>query len=333
MSALLFDIGWLKIQHVKYPWRALAFLLIPAGIALYLFALRRRSKLSMRYSNTSILSRVMPSQKNWVRHLAVGLSLLTIVTLTIAFMVPLAKDKVPRERATVVVVIDVSMSMESADVAPTRLAAAKQTSKELISSLPDTFNVAVVELAGNSSLILPPTTDRLQANAAIDGLTVREGTSIGDAIAVSLTALDQVPVEPGDSPVPASVVILSDGGDATGPMQGKDPMAAAQEAKGKKVQIYTVAYGTQTGYVDVDGERQIVAPNTSLLESLADATGGDALQADGKTPVTKLWKSLNSSVGYAEVDKEVTARWAGLGLVFGALAALAAVMLAARWPQ
>ncbi|MGL4831007.1 MAG: VWA domain-containing protein [Propionibacteriaceae bacterium] len=332
MIELFGSLSWLWPRRFRYPMRALCLLLIPAGIAFYIFASKRRSKHSIRYTNTSVLAKVMSTQKKWLRHLAVVLSLLTILTLTIAFMIPLGKDHVPRERATVVIVVDTSLSMSSTDVAPNRLDSAKEAATELVKSMPSSYNIAVVSLAGSSSLLVAPTTDRAVVLTAIEKLEPKESTALGDALRLAVDAVGLAPRSDDESPAPASIVLLSDGGEIGGEELGEDPELPAQEARKLSIPIFTVAYGTQTGYVDVDGTRQIVPPNTERLEKIATISGGELLTATSEKALEKTYTSLQTKVGYEEVDKEVTARWAGFGLVFGVLAALAAVMMAARWP-
>ena len=330
MIDLLGSLGWLLPRRFRYPMRALCLLLIPAGVAFYIFASKQRSKRSIRYANTSVLAKVMRTQKKWLRHLAVVLSLLTLLTLTIAFMIPLGKDYVPRERATVVIVVDTSLSMSSADVVPSRLESAKDTALALVQFMPISYNVAVVSLAGNSSLLVPPTTDRDAVRAAIKKLQPKESTATGDSLRLALDAVSLAPQGGMESPAPASIVLLSDGGEQ-GQEPGEDAMLVAKEAYKQSIPIFTVAYGTQTGYVDVDRTRQIVPPNTERLGQIAKISGGELLTAASEKSIEKAYTSLETMVGYEEVEKEVTARWAGFGLVFGVLAALAAVLLAARW--
>lgn len=327
MTPLNSAFAWLWPEEFAHPMRLFWLLLIPAGIALYVIARKLRKNNAMRYTNTAIMGRVMGSQKEIIRHLAVAFSLLTIITLSIANAIPLALDRVPRQRATVVLIIDTSRSMESTDVAPNRLAAAKKAATDFVDKLPDGFNVSIVSLAGNSSMEMPPMTDKSAAKMAIDKLGTQDSTAVGEALIIALEAVSRAPKGDDGSVAPASIVLLSDG---TSNM-GRSPIQAAQEAKAKGVRIYTVAYGTETGYVDIDGKREIVAPDKTLMTQIAQETGGEMVSADSPQSLERAYKNLQTKVGYDEVRTEVTARWAGLGLAFGILAALAAVLLAARW--
>lgn len=143
-----------ELQFLQ-PERLWALLVVPVLIALYLWAMTRKGRTGMRFTNTSVLGRVVPKQSQWRRHLAVAMSLLSLVTLVLAWSRPNGVDRVPRERATIVLVIDVSRSMEATDVKPTRMDAAKQLSLEFIKSLPEQYNLAVVSLSGNPAVRLP----------------------------------------------------------------------------------------------------------------------------------------------------------------------------------
>ena len=138
------------------PERLLILLVIPLLVAAYIFATLRKNRRGMRFTNTSMLDVVVPKQSQWRRHVAVALSLLSLVTLTAAFARPKTEVDVPRERATVVIVIDASLSMQATDVKPSRFEAAKAAAIEFVKELPDKYNVAVVSMAGSASILVPP---------------------------------------------------------------------------------------------------------------------------------------------------------------------------------
>lgn len=332
VAAMLVSVpDWLQVWHLqfKHPERLWAWLLIPLFLGLYVFLSRRRSRRGMRYTNTAVLGQIAHRQRRWLRHLAVVMSLLTLLTLVFAFAIPMAKTKVPRERATVVLTIDVSQSMAATDVAPTRLDAVKQTAAEFIDGLPTAYNVAVVALSGNPSLRLPPTTDHSAAKRMVQSLSLQDGTAIGDAISLSLDALNQAPKGSDGSAPPAIIALLSDGASD----RGQAPQQAAGAAKDKGVKVYTVAYGTRFGKVNLDGESYVVPPDEALMKEIAQISGGEQYTAKDGAQLKNAYGQLKSAVGYEDKFAEVTAQWAGLGIVFGLLAAIAAVMMAARWPS
>ena len=233
------------------PQRLWLLLIIPFLVAAYIWAVRRKNRFGMRFTNTAVLGAVAPSQSQWRRHVAVALSLLSLVTLVIAWARPNGVEKMPRERATVVLIVDTSLSMEATDVKPTRLAAAKQLSIEFAKSLPEQFNLALVSLSGNPAVRMPPTLDRSLAERAINALTPDESTAVGDAISTALSALKIAPKGDDGKPPPGAIVLLSDGQNTAGRSRCRPPTTRAGEGP-----VYTIAYGSDNGWVDVDGKRR-----------------------------------------------------------------------------
>ncbi len=318
----MFDLSFLQ------PVRLWMLLLVPLLVAIYIFALLRRNRSGMRFTNTAVLGRVVPKQSQWRRHLAVALSLLSLITLVLAWAQPNGVERVPRERATIVMVIDVSQSMAATDVQPNRMDAAKALAKQFVASLPAQYNVAVVSMAGNPATRLGPTTDRVYANRALDALTLQDSTAVGDALYVALSAIQMAPKGDDGSVAPGAIVLLSDGQNTA----GRSPAQAAAEAKKAGVPVHTIAYGTENGSVDLDGKRERVPPDRALMQSIAEATGGTSSAAESAGDLSRVYNTIRSEVGFEEVKKETTAIWAGYGLAFAVVAALAAVSLGARWP-
>lgn len=310
------------------PDRLWALLVVPVLVVLYVWAMRRRGRTGMRFTNTSVLARVVPKQSQWRRHLAVALSLLSLVTLVLAWAQPNGIDKVPRERATIVVVIDISRSMAATDVKPDRLGAAKELSIRFIKDLPVQYNVAVVSLSGNPAVRLPPTTDRVLAERSILALDFQDSTAVGEALYTAVNAIRMAPKGDDGQTAPGSIVLLSDGTNTA----GRSPQQGADEARQAKIPVYTIAYGTDNGSVDLDGRRERVPPDRELLATIARITGGTASSAENAGDLSRVYTNIRSEVGFEEVKKETTAIWAGYGLAFAVVAALAAVSLGARWP-
>ncbi|HYP45566.1 MAG TPA: VWA domain-containing protein [Propionibacteriaceae bacterium] len=312
------------------PDRLLLLLVIPLLIAAYIFASRRKNRRGMRFTNTSMLAVVVPKQSQWRRHLAVALSLLSLVTLTAAFARPKTVVDVPRERATVVVVIDASLSMQATDVKPSRLDAAKAAAVQFVRDLPEKFNVSVVSMAGSASILVPPTLAHDTVANAILGIRLQDSTAIGEGIATAMRALEQAPKDPSKptSVAPGAIVLLSDGTNTV----GRAPQQAAAEARNAKVPVYTIAYGTENGYVDLDGKRELVPVDHEQMQQVATISGGEYFRAASADQLQQVYENVRSEVGYVKADREVTSRFAGYGLAFAVLAALGAISLGARWP-
>ena len=301
------------------PSRLWLLLLIPALVGLYLWLVQRKRSRNQHLGQT-MFDLVIPRDRTWLRHLAVGLSILSLLTLTVAFAKPKDQVSVPRERATVVVTIDISLSMEAEDVEPNRLVAAKGAAVQFVNSLPPKFNVALVTFAGSPTVVVPPTLDKGSVTAAIEALEPAPSTAIGDGIYASLAALAQVPPDP-DNPravVPARIVLLSDGKTQV----GRPLDEAAQAARAQNVPIYTIAYGTADGYIEIGGRREPVPVDRDELERIARISGGEAYTATSAGELKDVYADIGSSVGKEKVDREVTSRYAGFGLAFAILAAL-----------
>ncbi len=236
----------------------------------------------------------------------------------------------PRERATVVVTIDVSLSMEAEDVEPNRLEAAKTAAAAFVNSLPPKFNVALVTFAGTATTLVPPSLDRGAVTAAIAALQPQPSTAIGEGIYTSLAALTQVPPDPDDpkAVVPARIVLLSDGKTQV----GRPSDQAARAARDQKVPIYTIAYGTADGYIEVNGRREPVPVDRAELQRVSRISGGEAYTATSAGELKDVYRDIGTSVGTEKVDREVTSRYAGFGLAFAIFAALGMISLGARWP-
>ncbi|GAB3758601.1 VWA domain-containing protein [Microlunatus parietis] len=323
-------IEWLRDLTFISPDRLFVLLVIPLLIAGYIFAMMRKNRRGMRFTNTSMLEAVIPKQSQWRRHLAVALSILSLVTLTVAWARPSNKVPVPRERATVVIALDSSLSMQAIDVEPTRLDAAKKAANEFVEQLPDKYNVSIVAFAGSASILVPPTLDHNTVENAINGIQLAESTAIGEAIATSMRALRQAPKDPDnpDNVAPGAIVLLSDGTNTA----GRAPKQAAAAAAEAEVPVYTIAYGTENGYVDLDGKREPVPVDHALMQEIAQDTRGEYFKAASADQLRQVYENIGSEVGYQDSTVELTSRFAGYGLLFAVLAALGAISLGAKWP-
>jgi Ca-activated chloride channel family protein len=310
------------------PERLWMLAIVPVLIVLYVILVLRKKRTGMRFTNTALLGQVAPKQSQWRRHLAVAFSLASLVTLVVAWARPNGIEYVPRERATVVLVIDISQSMTAVDVEPTRLDAAKTAALAFVRELPAQYNVAIVSLSGNPAVRMPPSTDRVMAERTINALEPQDSTAIGEALYTSITALELGPRSDDGSLPPGAIVLLSDGQNTA----GRSPLQAAGEVAELKVPVYTISYGTENGYVDIDDKRELATPDPELMKQIAADTGGDFHTAETATQLERVYSGIGSEIGQMPAEKEVTATWAGYGLAFAVLAALAAVSLGVKWP-
>lgn len=322
--------GFWRNLTFEDPWRLLLLLLVPAVVALYLWASHRRGRRGLRFTTTALLQLVGGSRPQWRRHLAVAFSLASLAAAIVGWARPTTITDVPRERATVVLVMDVSLSMEATDVRPSRLEAAVTEAVEFIDSVPATYNVALVTLSGNPAVVVPPTLDHGAVTRALAGLQPQESTAIGDAVVTALRALEQAPRDPSrpDELAPGAVVLLSDGENTIGTTAQQGARRAAEAG----VPVHTIAYGTENGYVDLDGERVGVPPDTATLAQVADETGGRAFTADNARQLDRVYKDIRSEVGVEKKSTDVSSTFAGYAIIAAVLAALGAISLGARWP-
>ena len=311
------------------PERLWLLLLVPALLVGYLLLQRRRRAYAVRFTNLALLDKIAPRRPEWRRHVAVALSLLSLAVIVVAFAKPAGPVEVPRERATIVVTIDVSLSMMAKDVEPTRLDAAKQAAKSFVEQLPTKFNVALVAFAGTASVVVSPTLDRAAVIRAIDDLELAESTATGEAIFTALTAIKQAPIDPAnpDSPPPARIVLLSDGKRTSGRPAEEGARAAAKAG----VPVSTIAFGTQHGFIVYEGQRAPVPVNRAQLRRVAEISGGEAYTAKSAGELEDVYADIGSSLGYTVEQREITSRFVGYALVLVMASSIAVVFYASRF--
>lgn len=308
-------------------------LLVPVAALLvaYLVQLKRRSRYAVTFATLPMLERLVPVRPGWRRHLPAALLLLAFVVLTVAASRPQVDEQVPRERATVIVVVDVSLSMQATDVAPDRLTAARDAAKGFVEGLPSGFNVGVVEFAGTATVLAPATPDHDAAVAALDQLELAEGTAIGDGV---LTSLAQIAASAstdgtgGDTDVPAHIVLLSDGTNTVGSTLDQ----AVEGATEAGVPVSTIAYGTPDGTVTVDGQLVQVPVDQDSLDALAEATGGQGYAAETADQLDDVYEDIQSLIGYTTEQRDVTPYVVAAALLLGLLAAALSLRWFARLP-
>ncbi len=310
------------------PARLLLLIGVAALIGGYVWMQLRRPVYAARFTELELLASVAPKRPGWRRHVPAGLLLLSLIALTTAFAKPEADVKVPRERATIVVALDTSASMQATDVSPDRFTAAKQSAKAFVDRLPKQFNVGLVSFNAVASVVATPTKDHAAVRDAIDGLRLAGGTAIGEAVIASLNAIQNVPGGDAAKPPPARVVLLSDGGNTIG--RSLDDAAAAANAL--RIPVSTIAYGTPEGYVQVQGQIVPVPVDAPSLAALASATGGQSYSAKSGEELNGVYADIGSQVGYTTQRKEVTATLTGLGLLAAVAAAVTSLLWSARFP-
>jgi Ca-activated chloride channel homolog len=314
------------------PVRLWLLLGVAALAVAYLLAQRRRSRYAVRFTNLRLLDRVAPRRPTWRRHLPAGLFLAMLALLVVGFARPTAEVRVPRERATVMVAVDVSTSLLAGDVEPDRLSAAKGAARRFVDGLPGEFNVGLVAFAGSAAVLVPPGTDREALHDGIErldeGVTGVQGTAIGEAINTSLGAVKALDDKAATQPPPARIILLSDGANTS----GMDPMEAAAEAVAFEVPVHTISFGTPSGFVDRGGRPIQVPVDGETLRAVAEETGGGFHEAASSAELRAVYEDIGSSVGWRKVRQDISARFIGLGLVFAMGAAFGSMRWFSRLP-
>jgi Ca-activated chloride channel family protein len=197
--------------------------------------------------------------------------------------------------------------------------------KQFVDVLPARINLGVVSFAGSATTLVPPTTDRRQARGAIDHLKLAESTAIGDAIFTSLTAIEnfQSTVETGGQELPpARIVLLSDGYNTV----GRSDTQAIDAAKAAGVPVSTIAFGTDYGTLNLEGETVPVPVDRATLEKIADATGGSYSEAASAKELERVYADLGSQIGYTSEPKDISPWFVRAGVLVALLGAVLSLL-------
>ena len=336
----------------EQPWLLLSLLLVPLAVGLYFLAERRRMRYAVRFTNVDVLAGVV-GQRIWRRFVPLVLFLLALASLCVAMARPQHTTLVPKDRATVILVVDVSRSMESTDVKPSRIGAATAAVRLFLDKVPDRLQVGLIAFAGDPAVAAPPTTDHSLVRQALDTLEWYPsfgGTAIGDALAEAVR-LGEEAVGVGNGNLASvtsaaqkstkglvSILFLSDGAQTRGTLL---PLEGADRAKAAGIPVYTVALGTPNGTLQFGGgqapqgfpggfgfsRRVPVPPDPATLRAIANHTGGQFFEARSAKSLRAAYSSLGSRLGRKPGKSEVTFAF----LVAAAALLIGAGILSAVW--
>jgi Ca-activated chloride channel family protein len=326
----------MSLTGFKSAWFFLFLFVVLALVALYVIVQVARQKRMLRFANMELLESVAPKRPARWRHLSAVLLVLSLVLFTIAMAGPTNDVRIPRNRAVVMLVIDVSQSMRATDVAPSRLAAAQEAAKQFADQLTPGINLGLIAYAGTATVLVSPTTNRDTTKAAIDKLQLADRTATGEGIFTALQAIATVGavIGGGDKPPPARIVLMSDGKETvpSNPDNPKGAYTAARTADDQGVPISTVSFGTKYGYVEINDQRQPVPVDDEMLHKIAELSGGDAYTASSLEQLKEVFTSLQEQIGYETIKGDASVGWLRLGSLVLALAALAALLINRRLP-
>jgi Ca-activated chloride channel family protein len=335
---------------VKFLWPEALWLLAAAPLLAlaYLAVLRRKARGLKQLAMISMVREAAGRISPWRRHLAPVIYLLALVALVVASARPTALITLPSQQRTIILAIDVSLSMRASDVLPNRLAAAQAAAREFIRDQPSDVRIGIVSFAGTAIVVQQPTSDREDLLAAIDRLQLDRHTAIGSGIIMSLATLfpkdgidletmvlgprsaerrgapkkpeakEVKPVPPGSNPN-AAIILLTDGRRTTGP----DPLEAARMAAQRGVRVFTVGFGNaQGGAVSVEGYSIYMMFDEATLKAIAELTNAEYFHAATSGELKKIYDSLTSRFVLQREQTEITAFFAvaAAALVIGAAA-------------
>jgi Ca-activated chloride channel family protein len=329
-------LGPMTLSGFEHAWYLLFLLVVLAVVGLYVVVQMARQKRKLRFANMELLESIAPKRSGRWRHLPAILLVASMLLFTVAMAGPTNDVRIPRNRAVVMLVIDVSQSMRATDVAPSRLVAAQEAAKQFAEELTPGINLGLISYAGTATVLVAPTTNRESTKAAIDKLQLADRTATGEGIFTALQAIATVGavIGGGDEPPPARIVLMSDGKETvpSNPDNPKGAYTAARTAKDQGVPISTVSFGTPYGYVEINDQRQPVPVDDEMLGKIAELSGGDAFTASSLEQLKQVFSSLQQQIGYETIKGDASVGWLRLGALVLALAALAALLLNRRLP-
>jgi Ca-activated chloride channel family protein len=329
------------------PLLLVALLAIPLAVGVYWLAERRRMRYAVRFTNLDVLASVAGGPQ-WRRYVAPALLLLALASLCVGLARPNVKRMIPSERATVILVIDASGSMQAHDVKPTRLEAAQEAVRTFVRKAPTRLRIGLVVFAGEPQVAAPATTDRTLVLQAVDQIGFFPGfggTAIGDALAAAVQlGLQSIGNSRGNRNLAAatppkvprglvSILFLSDGKQTRGALE---PLQGADRAKAVGFPVFTVALGTPHGTLTrgfgIFSRRIPVPPDPATLKAIANRTGGAFFTADSAGAAKSVYSKLGSSLGRTPGKTEITFGFllGGIGLLLAA--GVASAIFAPRFP-
>ena len=348
------------------PWLLLGLLLLGVAVGVWALAERRRMRYAVRYTNLDVLATVV-SGRSWWRLVPPALFLLGLASLLVALARPEVERMLLKERATVILVVDTSRSMQAKDVEPTRLGAAQEAVRTFLDQAPDGLRVGFVVFAGEAQVATPPTRDHELVETAvdeIDSFLVFGGTAIGDSLRTAVELGRKITGEPppGEGQIaagpvsegtrtlaqatgegdksPVAILFLSDGAQTRGVLQ---PLEGAALAKQAGFPVYTIALGTPNGVIQrgrwggfpsgQGGDQLIpVPPDPDTLRAIAETTGGEFSEARTADALENAYENLGSRLGREPGESEITFVFVALAAGLLLLAGIVSAVVSPRLP-
>lgn len=330
-------IGTLTLSGLAHPALLLVGLVPVLLLAAYAAVQLQRRRRLRRFSDPASMHRISPQGPHLLRHVPIALAACALLLLVFALAGPTHQVRIPRNRAVVMLVIDVSQSMQAKDVPPTRLAAAQDAAKNFAQKLTAGVNLGLVSFGGNVNLLVSPTPDHSATTAALDKLQPDNSTATGEAIFTALESIHTVTtvLSAGDAtPPPARIVLLSDG-EENKPANPDNPhgaFTAARAAKDQGVPISTITFGTRGGVVTLDNESIPVPADDSQMKRIAQLSGGQNYTATTIDELDRSYGSVLQQVGYQTISAPGGSGWLRLAVLVATIAAFLALAVNRNLP-
>ncbi len=297
------------------PLILLALLAIPLLIWWYWGQQRRRAQAASAFVLPALTASVAPARPGWRRHAPMIAFVLALAVLVIAAARPQRTVAKPVTNGAVMLVDDVSASMQATDVAPTREQAAQRAARHFLATVPGSVQVGLLAFARTPTVLQSPTSDHVLTQAAIGRLPkFSGGTAVGEAILTATHELKTIPKVGGKLP-PGAIVLISDGASNV----GISPLVAARQAHSQHIPIYTVSVGTPNGTIKIRRGSHTVTGRVPVsreqLAEIARLSGGRTFQASDAAGVSAAYAHLAARLGHKQVKQEITASFAGGALV------------------
>lgn len=298
-----------------------------------------RKRATIRFTQADMLHTVAPKRPGWRRHVVAATQLLGVSAAVVAVAQPVNREIIrPETEGRIMVLFDVSLSMQAEDVSPSRLAAAQGEALAFVDSVRDDVEVGLISFSGIVSVEQQPTLNREQVKDSIEDLQLSEATAIGDALGAGVNVLTSA-VDDGEldgeggegddegsesESSPGVIVLMSDGETTV----GRETLEGGQLAEEANIPVFTIAFGTEDGSITdpASGQSIPVPVQPEPLREVAEMTGGRSYEAGSETELSDAYDQidelLEETIGEEEeVVAEQTWKWS----------LTAATVLAAGW--
>lgn len=345
-------------MNFSWPLVLLLLLLIPLLLFAYVWMMRRKRKFAVRHASLMLIREALPRRTRWRRHVPAALFLISIASLVLAAARPQAVVAVPTARTSIILALDVSLSMCATDVEPNRLAVAQDVARAFVEDQGGEARIGIVAFGGFAQLAVAPTNQTGELVESIENLTTSRGTAIGSAILRSVDAIAEVNPDvtrigvdvsdgtagEGGSFEPDVIVLLTDGATT----QGVHPIIAAEQAVDRGIRVYTIGFGTEElvplvcsreqlgnetfggfggfgggGFGGPGGQgppRQFLVLDEDTLRAVADMTGGVYHRAEDANELVNVFRDLPTEIASQDEERELSVAFAGVGGLFAVVA-------------